>query len=195
MGVLPQLKKKILPVTYIEKYVDFFLYSAASGRYLSEEKTYSKLFTWLDYWKWYFYSNKAWIALHVGMAHFVWVTLVGFLVLENAFMFWTLGMADLEAVQDVWWDNLHFFYLERFSSSAVSQQCWCFSLCNLLKSWGTPVCVWSSYLKCSTIKIMNVAMLREHMLSTRLTATFKLYAQNGTWKKCCSEKQSILEST
>lgn len=33
------------------------------------------------------------------------------------------------------------------------------------------MCVWSSYLKCSTIKIMNVAMLSEHMLSTRLTAS------------------------
>lgn len=33
------------------------------------------------------------------------------------------------------------------------------------------MCVKSCYLKCSTIKIMNVAMLSEHMLSTRLMAS------------------------
>lgn len=29
----------------------------------------------------------------------------------------------------------------------------------------------------------------------KTNSKFKLYTQNGTWKKCCSEKQSILEPT
>lgn len=126
-------KKPQLPVTYIEEYMDFFPTVQLLVDIRGE--TYYKLFTWPHYWKWYFmvfYSNKTWIALYVGMAHFVWVTLVGLLVLEIAFIFWALGMANLEAVQDVWWDNLHNFVwkdspVQLFHSGAgvlASATCW-----------------------------------------------------------------------
>lgn len=85
----------------------YFFYSAVSSRYQRRNLLQAVYLTTLL--KMVFYSDKAWIALYVSMAHFVWVTLVGLLVLEIAFIFWTLGMANLEAVQDVWWDNLHLF--------------------------------------------------------------------------------------
>lgn len=117
-----------------------------------------------------FYSNKAWIALHVVMAHFVWH--IGWLAsFGDCIYFLNTGKGKSGSHAGCLMGQFASFYLERFSSSAVSQWCWCFSLCNMLKSWGTPVCVWSSYLKCSTIKIMNVAMPSKHMLSTRLTAS------------------------
>lgn len=71
-GAWASKNPKILPVTYIEKYMDSFFFSTVQFLVdIHQRKNFLQTIYLTTLLKMIFYSNEAWIALHVGMVHFV----------------------------------------------------------------------------------------------------------------------------